>query len=269
MNSPKWILCITALLLAAGVKAQDKIHKTDGEIINAKVKTVGTSTVTYVRFENQDGPEYTVDKSDVSEIIYENGSKDVFENSGRRYPHPPHPPMPPDPFSRFKNANIKYAPNVLAIAPFQCTDNGIGTSITYERTIDKTGYLSFYLPAIATYNITGQYNNGNSKPNSMYYIMPGIKFYPTTNQGRAKFAFGPSLVLGTGKVYDFSSFAPPGSTRKEVGMMFNSSINTSPTPHFFIGTELGMGGTYVNKVNGIEQGARFLIQFGFRMGYRF
>lgn len=161
---------------------------------------------------------------------------------------------------------------MLAIAPFQCTDNGIGTSITYERTIDKTGYLSFYLPAIATYNITGQYNNGGNKPNSMYYIMPGIKFYPTTNQGRAKYAFGPSLVLGTGKVYDNSNLnypVPPGSTRKEVGIMFNNSINTSPTPHFFIGTELGMGGTYVNKVDGIEQGARFLIQFGFRMGYRF
>lgn len=78
MNNSKWVLCIATLLLATAVKAQDKIHKADGEIINAKVKSVGTSTITYVRFENQDGPEYTVDKDDVSEIIYENGSKDVF-----------------------------------------------------------------------------------------------------------------------------------------------------------------------------------------------
>src|SRR5271166_2317949 len=70
-------ICITLTALSA--YAQDKIYKKDGNEIDAKVKSVGEKTVTYKRFDNQDGPEYSILKKDITKIVYQNGSTDVFE----------------------------------------------------------------------------------------------------------------------------------------------------------------------------------------------
>ena len=59
--------------------AQDVIVKKDGTTIMAKVLSVGTTTVEYKKWSNQDGPTYTIEKSELLSINYANGEKDVFE----------------------------------------------------------------------------------------------------------------------------------------------------------------------------------------------
>lgn len=57
----------------------DIITKRDGEEIEAKVKAVTQDEIEYKKCGREDGPRYTIDKSEVFMIKYPDGSKDVFE----------------------------------------------------------------------------------------------------------------------------------------------------------------------------------------------
>lgn len=80
----KKILALFVMLLASiSLYAQDIIVKRDGSTISAKVLTVGTSVVEYKKWTNQDGPTYSIEKSELLSINYENGEKDTFNNIDR------------------------------------------------------------------------------------------------------------------------------------------------------------------------------------------
>jgi hypothetical protein len=54
-----------------------------------------------------------------------------------------------------------------------------------------------------------------------------------------------------------------------LGVMINNTLNIQPTPHLYMGVELGLGVSYVNKVGSTNLGETTLGQFAFKMGYRF
>lgn len=58
--------------------SQDIITIKTSEDIQAKVIEITTSEIKYKRFDNINGPTYTILKSDVVIIRYENGTKDIF-----------------------------------------------------------------------------------------------------------------------------------------------------------------------------------------------
>ncbi|MDR2083424.1 MAG: hypothetical protein LBP67_00285 [Bacteroidales bacterium] len=58
--------------------AQDVITKQNGEDIQAKVVEIGSNEVKYKKFDNQDGPIYSIPTSEILMIRYENGSNEVF-----------------------------------------------------------------------------------------------------------------------------------------------------------------------------------------------
>lgn len=62
------------------VFAQDVIVKRDGSSIISKVLEVNTDDVKYKKFSNLNGPTYTIKKSDLLSINYENGEKDTFSD---------------------------------------------------------------------------------------------------------------------------------------------------------------------------------------------
>ena len=75
-------IILTMLSLAAlNVAAQDIIVMRNGDEVEAKVTKVGTAEIEYHKWSNQDGPIYTVPKSDVFMVKYMNGDKDVFCNN--------------------------------------------------------------------------------------------------------------------------------------------------------------------------------------------
>lgn len=77
----KRILFLLMLLCSLGAAAQDVIVKTDGSTIVCRVVEVGTTAITYKKWSNLKGPNYVVEKKDVSSINYENGEKDVFDGT--------------------------------------------------------------------------------------------------------------------------------------------------------------------------------------------
>ncbi|MDY0215550.1 MAG: hypothetical protein RBS19_01225 [Bacteroidales bacterium] len=60
------------------IYSQDIITKQNGDEIKAKVMEITSAEIKYKRFENLDGPVYSMDLKEVFMIKYENGDKDVF-----------------------------------------------------------------------------------------------------------------------------------------------------------------------------------------------
>ena len=61
------------------VSAQDEITLRNGELVKAHVQQVGTDEIKYVKWENKEGPVYSIKKAEVFMIKYENGTKDVYK----------------------------------------------------------------------------------------------------------------------------------------------------------------------------------------------
>lgn len=61
--------------------AQDVITTKSGDDIKAKVLEVNTTEIKYKKIDNIDGPIFSVLKSEVLIIRYENGTKDIFTSS--------------------------------------------------------------------------------------------------------------------------------------------------------------------------------------------
>jgi hypothetical protein len=62
------------------IKAQDTLSMRSGENILVKVIEVGTSEVKYKKIDNLNGPIFSILKSDLLIIKYENGTKDDFSS---------------------------------------------------------------------------------------------------------------------------------------------------------------------------------------------
>jgi hypothetical protein len=263
MAMRKLLLSILAVVSSGLVFAQDQIYKRDGTVVEARVRTVGDQSVIYVLYSDQHGAEYTLQKKEVDKIRYENGSIESFkleDEYGARYGHP------------YENRPGKYKPHVLALAPIQFTENGIaGVSVSYECAIDKQGFAAFYLPAILEFNTTQQ-NTNNSDP--MFYLMPGIKIYPTGSFGTCKYAIGPSFVIADGQKTAISQDINYNNIYTEqshflMGIMVNQSVNINPTPHLYLGTEFGLGYTYIDEIGGSAHNASVLVNFSFKLGFRY
>jgi hypothetical protein len=175
-----------------------------------------------------------------------------------------------------------YNPNILSLSPLQFTENGYaGVGLSYEHAIDNRSIAAFYLPVILEFNLANTENTGNYNKNSdpMFYVMPGIKIYPTGGfSSKAKYAVGPNLVIADGQktVQNGGYTYPPYNYSLMsvqdhflIGMLVNQSVNINPTPWLYIGAEFGFGFTYIDRVGGVSQGVQELVNFNFRIGYRF
>ncbi|RYD58002.1 MAG: hypothetical protein EOP56_06940 [Sphingobacteriales bacterium] len=285
-----------ALMLANAAFAQDVIHKRNGDVVEGRVKEVGRNTVTYKTNDEVASPSYEINKSEVKKIEYEDGTIEKFESDsyrdrmrvsmdsrekGRRE-------------NRRNRKDLKYGDNILAFAPLQISENGVGIGLSYERSLDKKGIVSFYMPVVWTF--TGNngddygyynYNGGYNDDLQTVYFMPGLKIYPTGSKGLVKYSIGPSLLFAVGEAYhQYNSYSTPyygggpyyypqyypytGKTNRfTFGMMVNNTLNVNPTEHLHLGLELGLGVSYLHTEDGIRQEQIGLAQFGFKVGYRF
>ncbi|MBP5572259.1 MAG: hypothetical protein J6X39_06280 [Bacteroidales bacterium] len=88
------IIVAISLFGSIGLYAQDIITKTDGTDLQAKILEITIGEIKYKKFSNLDGPTYTILKSEVMFITYENGDRDIFglSDSGQSG-NPVHPGM--------------------------------------------------------------------------------------------------------------------------------------------------------------------------------
>lgn len=80
-NEMKKVLFLLMLLCPMIASAQDVIVKKDGSTILSKVLEIKTADIKYKKFSNISGPTYTIDKSDILSINYENGETETFTST--------------------------------------------------------------------------------------------------------------------------------------------------------------------------------------------
>ena len=78
-------VCLLGLLLLLGcaAQAQDIIVLKSADEIKAKIKEILPTTIKYVEWDFQDGPDRIMDKNDILVIKYQNGRTESFENTAR------------------------------------------------------------------------------------------------------------------------------------------------------------------------------------------
>ncbi|MBS1780513.1 MAG: hypothetical protein JST70_14380 [Bacteroidetes bacterium] len=281
MNIKSILLASVAAAICSTASAQDKIYKRSGDVIEGKIIEVGTKTISYKKADNPDGPNYVIEKGNIDRIEYQNGTEEYVDDRRRMMHHD-------EEETERKRPKVHYGNNIIAIAPLQVTDAGVGVGLSYERVLDRRGYVSFYMPMSWSFinDNSGPYYNNNDYRNNTFYFMPGLKFYPTGCRGKVRYSIGPNIVAGFGRewqnVYYSYNYPPynypynyPGyyvreqNDRFTLGVMVNNSLNINPTPHLYLGLELGLGVSYINQLNSYNDDERFLAQFGFKLGYRF
>lgn len=266
------ILTTLMALSATQLFAQDKLYKRNGDMMEVNVVEINTRTISYQKASNPDGPTYVINRDEVSKIVYENGSEESFDRM-RPGPHRPGPIN--------TKANLDYGNNIVAFSPLQITEYGLGVGLSYERVLDKAAVISFYLPAAVTFtSFEGNRTFGlpgqpDVTERPMFYIMPGLKFYPTGSKGIIRYAVGPNLVYAQGSRYDFifdnqwNTIGVDWQTLTRFGILVNNSMNINPSEHLHMGLEMGIGVTYINTQADTRLDPTALFQFGFKIGYRF
>ena len=283
MRTKSLLLTIFALFIGLAAFAQDKIIKKNGEIIEAKVSIINQDNIVFKRFDNLDGPEYSIPKADVSRIKYKNGTEDIFEEDNDKIGVARRDMAP----ANTGNSTVKgrhsmhddergLKPNIISLAPIAVTQDGVGIGASIEHSLDAKGVVNFYMPVFASFqrnydNYTTSYTTA-----PMFYVMPGIKIYTNLNSSKKmKFSIGPSLVVGAGKTllsnYDYNTGNTNTSTQNRfvLGGMANIGFNIFPTQHLYMGAEYGLGFAYLDQVAGATQGFSGLTQFSLKIGYRF
>lgn len=74
-------MILVGMMISLPISAQDVIVKKNGSTILSKVMEINSSDVKYKKHSNLNGPTYTIAKSELLSINYENGEKDVFDDS--------------------------------------------------------------------------------------------------------------------------------------------------------------------------------------------
>lgn len=182
-----------------------------------------------------------------------------------------------------QSSSMDYGKNIFSIAPIQMTDfSPAGIGISYERALDANYRFSFYLPVAFSFNRNRQYNPGTGleekKNNNFIYFYPGLKITPFGSNRVFSYSVGPSLAIGFGREsrYDYVYNPITGNSypvyRDEqitrFGFIINNGLNVQVTPHFYMGTELGLGIRYFDSSDYYDD-FEPMVQFNFKLGYRF
>lgn len=74
----KMFLCVAMLLVVLVAQSQDYLFMINSDTLKTKILEVNENDVRYKDFDNLDGPIYTINKSRIDKIIYQNGKVEFF-----------------------------------------------------------------------------------------------------------------------------------------------------------------------------------------------
>lgn len=73
-----FIFAFLLTILSTVIYAQDSLFTKKGNIIPCVITEIGIDEIKYKTYDNVDGPNYVIRKTDVSKIVYKNGKTEVF-----------------------------------------------------------------------------------------------------------------------------------------------------------------------------------------------
>lgn len=268
------------------VLAQDIINKRNGSSDKAKILEISTRMVSYKLWDNPDGPTIVIPNKEVRTIEFQNGQVQKFGRDDMLHTVRTATRTDKPAAKTYQSTNNEYGNTIISAAPIYMTNTGaVGIAASVEHIADKNNYIGLYLPVGFSFDNPSTVNN---KTSTILWAYPGIKYYPTGNNGPARFAFGPSIVLCAGSetrgemVFNNQTQTSEYKEFKNkvflTGVMLNHSVNIQPTPKFYIGLEFGIGiPYYVSETENLGSNSTYntfdngtpLIQFQCKLGYRF
>lgn len=281
------------ILLPALVSSQDVLYKTDNSKLEVKVAEVTETTIKYKAFANPAGPLYTISKSTVALIVYQNGQHEVVRPQTQVSNSPVYfSPLYKDTIAISRKLkryrHVTQTKNVFFFNAIELLNSGIGVS--YMREVCDNKILvhvpfarSFKSPELD--NALGAFGSGGYALKQTHYDL-GIGLYVNTGGKRSITHFiGPLIrnaqYSGTYYYYNSAEYSGGKSTfsMNETSLMLNNGFLYRFTAKFnmmlnfavgkFISrtiTEDGPTGEniYVGNMN-----RNLAIHAGLHFGYRF
>ncbi len=249
------ILCfLSCLLLAASMNAQDFITLKSGEDLKTKVVEVLDTEVKYKSWENQTGPTRTLAKAEIFQIVYENGSKELFGNLEQPKKSSADLKIPTP-----KNQKMAFGFNAVYQIPVfdfreeqQIGDklsgarSGFGGELRFRvRNLPNNFSAGFGLgfqstpydlsvsDGVLVYVFSGKYNQ------ILFDVASGMEI-PLDSEGKNRFVlegmFGLNFLKITGDLADDLKYS--GLSTKAFGLNYGADLGFLVDNHFTIGTRL-------------------------------
>lgn len=249
------LLSVIICFLSSVIHAQDIIYKLDGTKEEAKVLEIDKKEILYKKFSNVEGPTYSIDRSSVAMITYENGNFDLLNKpviEGMK--------------------EVEFARNALTYHLFDLVFNEF--TISYERIL-KNGKIGIQIPLSFGYRQSNFYANNFR---SLVYSGVTLNFYPT-GQGMWRYFMGPQLNLGYGNEEDYITYWDDQgnyigeenvTTESFYGKFFiNNGVIFTPIKNLSISSYLSLGIRYLNKSSQDDNVVKTDAHYSINLSYRF
>ena len=206
----KLIFSVIIVFTTLVAQAQDMLILKSGEDINAKIVEIGTQEISYKKFENLDGPVYTIQKEKIFMIKYQNGTKETFGSQ-----------LNED--AKTEQKMVLNAPSVQQKKSFSINDS--------QRKLQKGKVLTGLGTSFTAVGTALLVSGGVVFGNSVYYSN-GRYFYDyiAESNGIIMMSVG-GVVFAAGLPMMIVGLAKMGAAKKEIRLSKNSaaSIQISPT----------------------------------------
>lgn len=200
----KLFISIVIVFSSTCLFAQDIIVFRNGEEIEARVEEVAEKTIKYRKYDNLSGPLYTVNKSEVFMIRYENGDRDVFKETSSTDVRPLH-----------DNAFIINPLGLLQFGPIFQWETKVSSN-TYLVPHFRWGYLG-----VLTHVDWGmlEYDNAALSPLNFGFGLGTRAFNQNSPVKSHAFYYGGLLELSVGKA-NYGIGFPYETQEKYTGLAF-------------------------------------------------
>ncbi|MBI4945072.1 MAG: hypothetical protein HY840_01575 [Bacteroidetes bacterium] len=233
----KYTSFLFLLFSAFVLNAQDIIYKNDKTKIDAKVLEIGTENVKYKPTANPDGPVYTINKSEIATIVFQNGTFETFYSTEKSSSH------------HSDSISIKFCKNLIGVDVGEFANSSIG--MVYEHTFGKKGMFALRIPFAVGLN-QGNYRNYYGGYPQGKLLSTGIDFiYFPTGQGVLKYYAAPYFEWGMFRYenyhywYNYSQIPSPSYYERFSGQHLAGGIKNGmlwqPTRHFCFSADFGFG----------------------------
>lgn len=164
--------------------AQDIIFKKDGSKEEVKIVLVGDKEIQYKKFNNLEGPVYTLNKKDIVLITYQNGDFETIKSAGDEKK------------AAKSELSENFAKNLLTYHLFDVIYGDF--TIDYERIL-SSGTIGIKIPIGFGYAYNNDYYNSHDNwVKNFIYSGIAVNFY-LTGQGKWRYFIGPDVRIGYGK----------------------------------------------------------------------
>lgn len=168
-----FLILVNLLFILNVVFSQDIMTKKNGEEIQCKVIEVTPDLVKYKKFNNLDGPIYSIPIKDIFMLKYENGGKDVFNDQNSEKSENDLRPLTYVYNVKIKDGNKKLSPNEIR-SLYSCCNDALSKYISGKRSYTAGAIIGF--PSAVVFGVSLGLAIAGAEPNTTILIVSGLGF---------------------------------------------------------------------------------------------